>query len=285
MRAHQGVPSGNRAALGEGAAVDIAFIADHYMKMFVGLLAMADPLTTAILFLSMASGYSVSERNKIAFLGTLATFAILGLFLLFGLSVLHFFGITLAAFKVMGGIVLLVLGLDMLRDDGSAKEDGKTAGAPTESWATFAVVPLAMPIIAGPGAITTVVIFGNLDENPIHKPLVALVILAICALTYLALIFADQIKRVMRETGITIFHKIMAMLIIAIAVELVFDGTAAHFPGIETIHHLEGRSWHRAPHPRAHIDLACASVKCTLSAGECDDEPVCRYPRRGADRA
>lgn len=81
--------------------------------------------------------------------------------------------------------------------------------------------------------------FVGLDDNPIHKPPVALVIVGIRALTYLALIFAERIKRVMGRTGITIFHKIMAMIIIAIAVEPVFDGTAEHFPGIETIHHLE----------------------------------------------
>lgn len=95
-----------------------------------------------------------------------------------------------------------------------------------------------MPLIAGPGALTTIVIFGNLDDNPIHKPLTALVIFAVGVLIYMAFSFAGEIKRLVGNTGLAIFHKVMAMVIISIAVEFVFDGTAARYPQLITVEQM-----------------------------------------------
>lgn len=212
----------------------------HYLKMFIGLLAMVDPPSSALAFLSVAGGLGHAAQKKVAALSVIVMLAVFYLFMVFGTQVLDFFGISLGAFKVMGGLVLGLLGFEMIREnaeDVAGSMAGKAAdGQAGKSWVGIAVMPLAMPLLAGPGALSTVILFSGEHDESGHLAVVSLVILAIGVMTWVSFQFANAVSRVMGPTGIVVFNKIMGMLIVAIAVEFVFDGTAMHFPQLVTTH-------------------------------------------------
>lgn len=177
-------------------------------------------------FLSLYPSGTVAEKRNMALIAVPTSVVVLFAFAFLGDDILTFFGITTPAFRVAGGLVLLWIAFGMLTADPSASAEMDD----DRSWVSLAVVPLAIPSLAGPGAITTVVIYSQIHEGLSHTLLVGLVILGAGLIILGMLWFASWLSKIMGITGIVIITRIMGLIVASIAVEFIMDGVALHFP-------------------------------------------------------
>jgi multiple antibiotic resistance protein len=198
------------------------------------LFVVVDPFAAVPFFLAMTSEQSAEDRREIAKRAAVGATLILGGFGVAGALVFRLLGITLPAFKVAGGLLLLLIAIDMLGtrpsparitapevEAGSAKED-------------VAIVPLAMPLLAGPGSIATVIVLmGRAGEGRPWQVLPVLgAVLVTGAATWLVLRAATRVERVLGRTGMNVLERVAGLLLAAIAVQFVIDGAAEAFPGL-----------------------------------------------------
>lgn len=200
------------------------------VKLTVALLAIVDPVASVPIFLTATTGYSQAERRRITRIVAVTVFGVLAGAALVGTQVLQFFGISVPSFQIAGGILLLLMAISMLQ----AKESGirQTPDEAEEAAEkdAVAVVPLAIPLLAGPGAISTMIITahhseGYFDSLALLVP-AALIALAVWA-TFAA---ATKISNRMGKTGMNIITRIMGLIIAAIGVEYIYRGLIELFP-------------------------------------------------------
>jgi multiple antibiotic resistance protein len=188
---------------------------------------LVDPFAVVPTFLAMTASSSASHRRLMAKRASWTCFFLLTAFALVGTFVFDILGITLPAFKIAGGVILLLIGIDMVQarrpatnetaseaDEGCQKED-------------IGIVPLGMPMLAGPGAISTVMVLIGTARTPIKFSLVVLALGLTAAAAYVILAAAERVRTMMGETGIHILSRIMGMLLMALAVQFMADGLAA----------------------------------------------------------
>jgi multiple antibiotic resistance protein len=196
------------------------------------IVSMVNPFAVVPSFIALTDGASRKTRARIAFVSGAASVAVLVTFLLAGNFLFKFFGITVQAFQIMGGILFLVNALRALISDdrrahnvGGEKrmEDSDVAKAEIDP-ASVAVVPLAIPLLSGPGAITSVMVLVNLYNTWEQKLAVITAIAATGVISYVVLLAAHPIARVMGDRGRTVFAKIMALLLGAIGVQFIING-------------------------------------------------------------
>jgi len=189
------------------------------------VLFIVDPIGVVPLFVAMTANDTPEKCRAMARRACLTATGVLSFFALFGTVVFQVFGVTLAAFRVAGGLLLMLTALDMLR----AQHPGtKTSAAETEeglSQDDIAIVPLAMPLLAGPGAIATVMVLMAQHGAGLEAgvPVLAAIFITM-GIAYLTLRSAQAIKRVLKQTGIAILERIFGLILAAIAVQFVFEG-------------------------------------------------------------
>lgn len=212
----------------------------EYTKILIGVFARVTPPFIVPLFLNAVSDRPFSEKLGTALVAA-ATFALFMIFFTFyGEDLLATFGITMAAFRIAGGVLLFILALDMIRSGAGPVSAGtaiaETGGGPRESWLALGIVPLGVPILAGPGSITTIVVFSDMHEGAEHKILVTGVLLVIALYIAIMLALAAATKKLFSPLFSTVLSRLMGLIVLAIAVEFILDGVAAHFPALETAH-------------------------------------------------
>lgn len=196
-----------------------------FLIAFPAVLFIVDPIGVVPIFLAMTGSSSQEKCRAMALKATTTAALVLIFFAAFGSLLFQVFGITLAAFRVAGGLLLMLTALDMLK----AQPPGtKTTAAEAEESAgreDIAIVPLAMPLLAGPGAIATVMVLiaQRGPEIGSHVAVVASVVLTM-AITYFVLRGAHRVKALLRQTGIAIVERVLGLILAAIAVQFVFDG-------------------------------------------------------------
>jgi multiple antibiotic resistance protein len=189
------------------------------------VLFIVDPIGVVPLFVAMTANDPPEKCRAMARRACLTATAVLSFFALFGTVVFQVFGVTLSAFRVAGGLLLMLTALDMLR----AQHPGtKTSAAETEeglSQDDIAIVPLAMPLLAGPGAIATVMVLMAQHGAGLEAgvPVLASIFITM-GIAYLTLRSAQAIKRVLKQTGIAILERLFGLILAAIAVQFVFEG-------------------------------------------------------------
>lgn len=204
----------------------------EYSKLFIALLAISNPLAGAVAVMAFMASRPSADPRRIALVAATAVAVALLVVALVGDLVLTLFGITLDAFRVGGGLLLLLGALEMMRPKANSN-----AAIPAEaSIVSFAVVPIAIPLLAGPGAISSVIVFSGLHEGASHRLLVMAVIVAVALILYLVLRAAPTVSRLIGTTGIAVFERVMGLIIAAIGVEFILDGIAGHFPQLEIVH-------------------------------------------------
>ncbi len=191
-----------------------------------------DPFAAVPLFLVMTRQDTPEKRRQMAARASIATFFVLTVFALAGAFIFKALGITLGAFKIAGGVLLLLLAIDMLRtkssptritqgevDEGAAKDD-------------IAIVPLAMPLLAGPGSIATVVVLMGRARSGHWWQVIPLLgsILVTAVACYVILRGASRIDRLLGQTGMSILSRVAGLLLAAIAIQFMVDGAADSFP-------------------------------------------------------
>jgi multiple antibiotic resistance protein len=198
------------------------------------LFFVVDPIAAVPFFLAMTRAESPERRRGIARRASIAVFAVLVIFSLAGALIFQLLGISLGAFKIAGGVVLLLLALDMIRTQPSRTritEGEVAAGAEKED---MAIVPLATPLLAGPGSIATaIVLMSRAREGPWwHVLPVLAAILAVAIATFLILAGATTTERVVGRTGLAIIERAAGLLLVAVAVQFMLDGMGETLPGL-----------------------------------------------------
>jgi len=204
----------------------------EYTKLLITLLAIVNPLGAVPIFVALTSGSAEAERKKIAKIVVVAVLTILYVALLFGDWLLSFFGITIHSFSVGGGILILLMAISMLQARISPVAQTADEAREGESKESVAVVPLAMPLLAGPGAISTIILNAHKDPSVSHYLGMGLDILILGVLLWAVFQLVPWISRHISQTGINIFTRIMGLILAAIAVEFIATGLKGLFPAL-----------------------------------------------------
>jgi multiple antibiotic resistance protein len=193
---------------------------------FATYFATIGPADVAALFAALTPDNTPAERRAMAVKGTLIATVILLAFAFFGEALLGLFGISLPALRAAGGILLLLIAIDMVFGRPSG---GRTTTSEENAEATakhdISVFPLATPLIAGPGAIgATILLVANAEADRLRVAVVILVLLGVLLLTFLLLLIASQVQRLLGVTGLHVVSRIVGVLLAALAVQFIFDG-------------------------------------------------------------
>lgn len=191
--------------------------------------ATVGPADLALIFAALTRKNTAAERRRLALRAILIGGAILLFFAVFGNALLTLFGVTIPALRAAGGILLLLIAIDMVfarHSGGTGTTSEEEAEAATRQ--DISVFPLAMPLIAGPGAISaTILLITSAEGDQVKIATVVGALLAILALTYGALLVAIPIQRMLGLTGLAVVSRIVGILLAALAVQFLFDGIKA----------------------------------------------------------
>ncbi|MCK9990185.1 MAG: multiple antibiotic resistance protein [Rugosibacter sp.] len=201
----------------------------EYSRFLLSLLAVLDPFMAVPIFLGMCAHRSDTDRRRFAKVISLTVFGVLVGVALAGEAVLRTMGTSLASFRIGGGLVLLMMAFAMLQaKPGDVRQTAAEADA-LDGTETLGIVPLAVPLLAGPGAISTVMIAVQ-QGGLLHDVLVIVIIGAVCAVVWLMLRMAVSIGRLMGTAGLNVANRLLGLLLAAIAVESIAIGLKDLFP-------------------------------------------------------
>ena len=190
---------------------------------FTSIFFLVDPFAVIPSFLAMTAHSTSVKRRATARRACLTCFIVLSSFALAGTYIFKLFGITLPAFEIAGGLILALIGLEMMQARRSTQE-GPQEAAEAAIKDDPGVLPLGIPMLAGPGAISTVMVLEGKSNEPYKTVAVFAAILVTCLLSYLILAGADRVRKIMGETGIRIMMRIMGLLLTTIAIQFVLNG-------------------------------------------------------------
>ena len=201
---------------------------------FITLVTMVNPLAVIPSFVALTDGVSRAGRARTAFVASLACIVVLTLFLVAGNLVFKFFGITVPAFQIMGGTIFFTNALrTLVQSDDDRRSRGLSGTKRMEESdvhkaeidpTSIAVVPLAVPMLSGPGAITSTMVLVNLYPRLDQKLAVALAIVGVGAVSWAVLLGALPLSRMIGDRGRAVFAKVMALLLGAIGIQFMIDG-------------------------------------------------------------
>lgn len=212
------------------------FNPEQLRNFAVALLAIANPLGKIPVWIQASEDECSEVRRWLAVLLVLAGAAILVAMMFFGPDVLSFFGIELAAFRIGGGIVILTVGLSMMRgqvaDTDSSSEEGDSPLQTARARFRGLVVPIAVPLIAGPGSITTVLVYSSRTEGLGNRVAMAGVVLAVCGLLLTVMLASRRIENLLGKTLLTVQTRLFGLLLTALAAQLMVEGLGQVFPSL-----------------------------------------------------
>lgn len=194
---------------------------------FTTFFATVAPLDCAVMYAILTTHNTAKERRTMAIKGVLIASAILLVFALIGQPLLHALGISLAALRTSGGILLLLIGIDMVFIRSGSMNTSTQQEQEAQGKHDISVFPLATPLIAGPGAMgAAILLMANTDEQMIHRLMVIAALFLVMLLTLAALIAASKIQQWLGVTGMQVISRIFGVLLSALAVQFIFDGIA-----------------------------------------------------------
>jgi len=205
----------------------------EYTRFFVALLAVLDPLAAIPVFLTLTHGQNRAERRRTALVTAFAVGALLSAAALVGESLLTAMGTSLAAFRVGGGIVVLMMAISMLTAQPSPLRQTPEEAAASSGKEGIAVVPLGIPLLAGPGAISTVVIHMDRGAGVLHASLILGCIVAVAVVCFVTLRFAEAIGGWIGPIGLNVAIRLFGLVLAAIAVEFIVNGLKLMLPVLD----------------------------------------------------
>lgn len=203
-----------------------------YIKIFTALLAIVNPLGAVPVFVSLTGSLTEGERRRIVRTTSIAFGVVLISATLIGESLLNFFGISIPSFKVGGGILLMLMAIAMMQARHTLTRQTPEEAEEAGEKESIAVVPIAIPLLAGPGAISTVIIYAHASYQPVHIALIIFIVLMVAMVTWAALHVANPVSKLLGKTGINIATRLMGLLLASIAVEFIAGGLAQLLPGL-----------------------------------------------------
>ncbi|WP_255743700.1 MarC family protein [Aliiroseovarius sediminis] len=196
---------------------------DVFIPAFVTLFVVMDPIGILPLFIALTQGKTAQERRSIALRACLIAGVLLVLFAFLGENVLGSLGISMPAFRISGGILLLLLALDMLFERRTQRRKDQSEEG-VESEDDPSVFPLAMPLLAGPGSIATMILLSGQGDGFSGVTLALIAMTLVLLITFLMFNIASLLEHMLRETGIKIVTRVLGMLLAALAVQFILDG-------------------------------------------------------------
>lgn len=191
------------------------------VSAFVTLFVIIDPIGLAPLFIALTRGMTIEERMRVGRRAVLVALVILAAFGLFGERLLTAIGISIPAFRISGGLLLFLTALDMLFERRTDRRERKANETPPDP----SVFPLAMPLIAGPGALATMVLLSTRNSGDVAAIVgVHLVMVAVLAITYGLFRVSPFVERVLGHIGIVVLTRLFGILLAALSVQFVLDG-------------------------------------------------------------
>ena len=209
--------------------MDILALAQSAFALF----AIVDPVGVIPLFLLATRGYTLTQSRAAARLAAITVFLVLLLSAYGGQVILDFFGIRLAAFSVAGGLLLLLLALSMVQAHVSPQRQTQEEAVEAEEKDAVGVVPLGVPLLAGPGAITHMIVAaGAARGEPVQQAALLIPVALVALSVWLSFRAAPAIEKRLGRTGIHVVTRLMGLIIAAISIEMIASGLGQLFPGL-----------------------------------------------------
>jgi multiple antibiotic resistance protein len=202
---------------------------DTLINAFATMFVTIDPPGLAPIFLALTAGMTREQRVQVAWRAALVAFVVLIGFQLAGMAILSTLGITIHAFRVAGGLLLFYIAFEMVFEKRrERKEQSSEIVVTRDHIANIAVFPLAIPLTAGPGAISaTVLLSTQMGDTLVAKLLLASIVAGVVALVLASFALADRLDKYLGQTGRTILSRLLGLLLAALAVQFVADGVKA----------------------------------------------------------
>jgi multiple antibiotic resistance protein len=203
------------------------------VKAALALFAIVDPVGVIPIFLLATQGYTLKQSRSAARIAAMTVLGVLTVFTFLGEPMLSFFGIRLAAFSVAGGLLLLLLAMSMVQAHVSPQRQTQDEAMEAEEREAVGVVPLGIPLLAGPGAITHVIVAAGAARGEVLHQAALLIPVTLVALSvWLSFRAAPAIARRLGKTGIHVVTRLMGLIIAAISIEMIASGLGKLFPGL-----------------------------------------------------
>ncbi|HBQ5955792.1 TPA: YchE family NAAT transporter [Klebsiella pneumoniae subsp. pneumoniae] len=203
-----------------------------YFKFFIGLFALVNPVGIIPVFISMTSYQPAAVRNKTNLTANLSVAIILLTSLFLGDGILQIFGISIDSFRIAGGILVVTIAMSMISGKLGEDKQNKQEKSETAVRESIGVVPLALPLMAGPGAISSTIVWGTRYHSWVHLVgfSLAIAVFALCCWGIFSM--APWLVRLLGQTGINVITRIMGLLLMALGIEFIVTGIKALFPGL-----------------------------------------------------
>jgi multiple antibiotic resistance protein len=204
---------------------------DYLVSALVTLVVVVDPIGLVPTFLAVTHGLPQQARRRIAVRASIIAAAILAGTALLGDWLLHQLGITLPAFRIAGGLLLFAVASEMVFGVRTERQSKQAEDALEEHLRNVAAFPLAIPLMAGPGAITaTLLLAGQASGKPISLAILIAVVVVVCALCLGVFLLANRVDRLLGITGNVVSSRLLGVLLAALAVQYVIDGVRVVLP-------------------------------------------------------
>ena len=191
---------------------------------FSSLFSIVDPIGVVPIYLALVGAELHAEQRITAIRASLTATIVLVLFAATGTAIFHFFGITIPAFKVAGGILMFSMALEMLRAKTPQAKSTPEETSEARQKNDVAIIPIGVPLVAGPGAIATVIMWSSRAQRASEKVALFVSVLLVTGITFLTLLFAGRVVRIFGRTGINVVSRIMGLILAATAAQFVLDG-------------------------------------------------------------
>ncbi len=201
-----------------------------FITALISLFVIIDPSGNIFPYLALSQAAAPQERKSLARHACLYAFLILALFIAVGRVILTFFGLSLPAFQIAGGLILFRIAFDMLEGRGHFNRLDTSSSLVAADYRDIALVPMTMPLLAGPGAISTILVLTSRADSLLEQGLLLAALGLVMLLTYVVFRFAEQLLGFLKESGVRLLTRIMGLILAALAVEFVLQGLRAAFP-------------------------------------------------------
>ena len=206
---------------------------DLFISAFVTLFVVIDPPGCAPIFASLTKGASAAQRRAMAYRAVTVAGLILVLFALFGEALLSALHIDLDSFRIAGGVMLFIIAIDMVFEKRTQRREERAEKIiATPEVEDISIFPMAMPMIAGPGSIASVMLLMSQNDGLDRALMIFVALLGVLALTLVALLAAGPIMRVLGVKAEAVITRLLGVLLAALAAQFVVDGLRASFPSL-----------------------------------------------------
>jgi multiple antibiotic resistance protein len=202
-------------------------------NMFISLFAIMNPLVALTVFLDLTKTFSKKDKRKITIVCCLTILIILSLALFFGKFLIDMLDIHPYTLQLGGGILILLMGIETLfkkDSDHSIESPSEESLSKRKRLTGIGVTPLALPLIAGPGSILMVILFGENSDDIYHKFLIFLIILSLCIIVYILFTISNFVSKILGDLGIMVLSKMLGLILSALAFELIVSGVKGALP-------------------------------------------------------